>query len=140
MAVLHPIYFNICPRLARIPVRQHPSTFAVEGIHGGFGCNNGGISCAPVEIKTVNKGKCSKKCEDGLGYSYLIGMFRSLGSHLLRDKIIYFTLLSFSLIPLGVLGLFWHFEYSDRKTRRRGAILSLLLPAAFVLLVYGLLW
>lgn len=145
---LEPQTYVRAPLLAQ----DHVSVFDLNEYDDVFGalqthripCNLGGIdrsrSGFPVEVKAVNESHSAEKREDSLRYSDLVGPFRSLRSELLRNKVIYFTLGSFALLPFGVLGLFWFFEYTDRKTRRRGATLSLLLPVAFVLLIYGLIW
>lgn len=61
-----------------------------------------------------------------------------IGGELLRLKVFYFTVFSFALLPFGTLGLFWFFEYADRKTRMRGLALASILPIAFCILIYGL--
>ena len=56
----------------------------------------------------------------------------------LHDRLCYGILTSFALLPFGTLGLFWFFEYTDRETKKCGAVLALLLPVAFAVLLYGL--
>ena len=126
---------DVCPHLP-LGVSLLLFNRAPCGQYSSF-CRLGG---SPVEVKAVDQRSSSEERQDCLSYSDLIGPIRSLGRELLRNKIIYFTLGSFALLPFGALGLFWFFEYSDRKTRQRGAFLALLLPVAFGLLLYGLVW
>lgn len=101
---------------------------------------NSGIGGPPVEIEAVDKCKGAKEGQGGLGDANPVSALSRLSREILRLKIIYFTLASFLLLPFGTLGLFWLFEYSDWKTRRRGFCLAGLLPLAFGILVYGLLF
>lgn len=114
-------------------VESHPCPIRMR-------CANSGVGTLPIQIQCVEKCKGTKEGENELRNSQFDNLPGRISHTLLRNKIVFFTVSGFLLQPLGVLGLFWFFEYSDRNTRRSGAILAgVVLPISFGLVLFGLL-
>lgn len=113
-------------------VKGHPSPL---GANRSYRC----LSGPAVEKDRVNESNSTYSGQHELESSQPNNFLSRVSHALLRDKIFYFTLFGFLLLPFGALGLFWIFEYPDRETRRRGRLLACLaLPTAFSLIFYGL--
>lgn len=118
---------------------RNPSSLSAKSVSSRIRCLYGSLGGSSVEVDSVKQSQSSGCGQHKLQLGPQNNLFSRIGHALLRDKIFFFTLGGFLLLPLGALGLFWLFEYPDRKTKRRGlALATVVLPIAFALVVYGL--
>jgi len=108
---------------------------------GSVGSGDGRFSSLSVEMQRVYQGASASKSQEKLKPSPEDNFLRRIGHTLLREKVFYFSLGAFLLLPLGVLGLFRFFEYPDWKTRRRGlALAACVFPLSLGAFLYGAFW
>ena len=106
---------GICTSLSNVkfsPRDKHvgPRLSLADFKSDGYGVNRR-YRGLPVKEEAVDKCQGAEEGQKRLRYANLKRTLGSVGGILLRDKIIYFTVFSFLLLPLGTLGLFWVFEY-----------------------------